>query len=97
MAVRRRRAYYHTRNHDPDVADWDCLPFFGQGYYMSDLQAPKEVLEDLRIVGDKLVQLLIAKGAKEEEWSKTGDGQSEQVYPEKTIATPDKARQIDSK
>jgi hypothetical protein len=97
MATRRRRTYYRTRVHDPDVADWDCWAFFGQEYHMSNLQVPNEVLEDLNIVGDKLVQLLIAKGAKEEEWRKTGDGQFEQVYPEKPIATPDEARQVDSK
>jgi hypothetical protein len=67
MATRRRRTYYRTRVHDSDVADWDCWAFFGQEYHTSNLQVPNEVLEDLKIVGDKLVQLLVAKGAKEEE------------------------------
>jgi hypothetical protein len=101
MAMRRRRVTYQTDDHDPDevdpdVSDWDCWYFFRRGELERNAQVPTKIIEDLKVARDSLVQLLIAKGAKEEEWRKTGDGQFEQVYPEKPIATPEQARQADS-
>jgi hypothetical protein len=100
MAMRRRRATYCTDDHDPDevdpdVSDWDCWYFFRRGELERNAQVPTKIIEDLKVARDSLVQLLIARGAKEEEWRKTGDGQFEQLYPEKPIATPEQARQAD--
>jgi hypothetical protein len=100
-AIRCRAAPYPTPDQDPDevevnMSDWDCWYFFREGGLRPKAQVSKRFIDDLKVARDKLVQLLIAKGAKEEEWRKTGDGQFEQVYSEKPIATPGKARQADS-
>jgi hypothetical protein len=51
--------------------------------FIYDATPPSDVLEQFQLIADEVIQLLIAKGAKEEEWYNIGDGAFVQVYPKR--------------
>jgi hypothetical protein len=56
---------------------WQHVPVSNEG----NVKPPPDVLAELEVEANALCQLLISKGAREEEWLKIGNGTFEKVYP----------------
>jgi hypothetical protein len=72
--------------------------FWSSGYNNWRKHIPPHILVELSSAVDELIQLLIDKGAKEEEWYRIEDrtdAQFMQVYPEDSTITTDIANQTD--